>query len=606
MSTLTVTNAAELQSALASAQGGDVISLAAGNYGNVTINKNFASDVTITSQSSSSPAVLQSLTVNSSSHLVFDGLSVNFTPSASTVTWTPAVSINNSSSITFAHSTVTGGNAITGVDPSATSTDSTGNVIGLATGYGVLISKSTGVTLSGDDISHFYKGVVIASSDYVTVQGSDLHDTRTTPIVAGGGNHITIDSNHIHDVNPWHWGSGDHADFLALWTNAGQASASTDIKVTNNLMEQGSGTAVLGMWLQGGDIGYTNVVISGNTFLNGNFQGITIWDVTGASIDHNTLLQTSGSDYKSAPGILLSGGSESISVHDNITGSVNDQSGSTGALANTLSNNTLVTKWTATAAGYYSSALVGVVDAMADHSSIFSYVLSQLSSKISGDAVSSAAEAITGTAGDDVLASAGTAPTTSIYGGAGADTISGGSTYSYLRGEDGNDLIIAKAGFNDMNGNAGNDTIYGGPGSDWLAGGKDDDLLIAGSGPNQVLYGNMGNDSLVGGPGGDTLRGGQGNDTIIGGSGNDWIAGDKGDDVIYGGRGADSFHVFAGTGTDWIADFNSAEGDRVVLDAGLTYTVSYDGANMIISLNTGDRVVLAGVNPATVGTWLAT
>jgi len=40
---------------------------------------------------------------------------------------------------------------------------------------------------------------------------------------------------------------------------AGQTSASTDIKITNNLMEQGKGTAVLGMWMQGGDIGYTNV-----------------------------------------------------------------------------------------------------------------------------------------------------------------------------------------------------------------------------------------------------------------------------------------------------------------------------------------------------------
>ena len=604
MSTLYVTSTAELQSALASAQGGDVISLASGNYGDVTINKNFSSDVTITSQSSSAPAVLQSLTVNSSSHLVFDGLSVNFTPTASTVTWTPAVSINNSSSITFAHSTVTGGNAITGVASSATSTDSTGNVIGLATGYGVLISKSTGVTLSGDDVSHFYKGVVIASSDYVTVQGSNLHDTRTTPIVAGGGNHITIDSNHIYDVNPWHWGSGDHADFLAMWTNAGQTTASTDIKITNNLMEQGSGTAVLGMWLQGGDIGYTNVVISGNTFLNGNFQGITIWDVTGASIDHNTLLQTSGSDYKSAPGILLSGGAESISVHDNITGSVNDQSGSTGALANTTANNTLVTKWTATAAGYYSSALVGVVDAMSDHSSIYNYVLSQLSSKGS-DAVSSPVESITGTAANEVLTSAGTASSTTIYGGAGDDTITGGSTNSYLRGDDGNDVIIAKAGFNDMNGNAGNDTIYGGPGADWLAGGKGDDVLIAGTGANQVLYGNMGDDSLVGGPGGDTLRGGQGNDTIVGGSGNDWISGDKGDDLIYGGPGADTFHASAGSGVDWIADFNSAEGDRVALDPGLTYTVTYSNGNMVITLNTGDVVVLAGVNPATVGTWLA-
>ena len=602
MSTVTVSSTSELQAALSSAQGGDIISLAAGNYGDVTINKNFASDVTITSQSAGSPAVFQSLTINSSSHLRLDGLDVNFTPTTGTVTWTPAVSINSSSDITFAHSTVTGGDAVSGVADYSSALDSTGNVMGRATGYGVLIGKSSGVTLDGLDVSHFYKGVVIATSDYVTVEHSDVHDTRTTPIVAGGGNHITIDSNHIHDVNPWHWGSGDHADFLALWTNAGQASASTDIKVTNNFMEQGNGTAVLGMWLQGGTPGYTDVLISGNTFLNGNFQGITLWDVAGASVDHNTMLQTSGSDYKSAPGVLLSSGSENISVHDNIAGSYNDQSGSVGTLANTLSNNTLVTKWAASAAGYYSASLVSVVDGLSDYSSVFSYVLSHLSGK-STDTV--APESITGGASNDLLVSAGVSASTTIMGGSGADSIYGGATSSYLRGEDGNDLIVSKGGFNDINGNAGNDTLYGGTGGDWLAGGRDNDLIIGGGGNGQILYGNMGADTLQGGAGNEIIRGGQDDDVISGGAGNDWISGDKGTDMISGGAGADTFHFGPGSGVDWIQDFNSADGDRVQLDAGSSYVLRYDGFNMIVDLGNGDTLVLAGQTPTTLGTWLA-
>lgn len=603
MSTVTVSSASELQTALSTAQGGDVISLAAGNYGDVKINSSFASDVTITSQSAGSPAVFQSLTINSSAHLRLDGLSVNFAPNTGTVTWTPAVSINGSSDITFAHSTVVGGDAVSGVADSAATLDSTGNVIGRATGYGVLVGKSSAITLDGLDVSHFYKGVVIATSDYVTVSNSNLHDTRTTPIVAGGGNHITIASNHIHDVNPWHWGSGDHADFLAMWTNAGQAGASTDIRVVNNFMEQGNGTAVLGMWLQGGTPGYTDVVISGNTFLNGNFQGITLWDVTGANVDHNTMLQTTGSDYKSAPGILLSSGSENISVHDNIAGSFNDQSGSSGALANILSNNTLVTKWSAGAAGFYASSLVSAVDGLSDFGSVYSFVQSQLSAKVA--VAAAATEALNGGAANDLLVSAGTSASTTIMGGAGADTIYGGSTSSYLRGEDGADLIVAKGGFNDINGNAGSDTIYGGAGADWLAGGKDNDLIIGGGGNGQILYGNAGADTLQGSSANEIIRGGQDDDVISGGAGNDWISGDKGTDMISGGAGADTFHFGPGSGVDWIQDFSSAEGDRVVLDAGASYVLRYDGFNMIVDLGNGDTLVLAGQSPSTLGTWLA-
>jgi Ca2+-binding RTX toxin-like protein len=601
MSTVTVSSAAELQSALSSAQAGDTISLAAGNYGDLSVyGKNFTSDVTITSQSAGA-AVFQSLKLDNSSHIHLDGLTVNYVATASTVTWSPAVEFNASNNITFTHSTVLGANAVSGVAQSATATDSTGNVIGLATGRGILVGVSNNVVIDDVDVSHFHKGIVIATSDYVTVSHSDVHDTRTTPIVAGGGNHITIDSNHLYDVNPWRFGpSGDHADYLALWTNAGQSSPSTDIKVTNNLMEQGAGQPVLGMWLQGGDAGYTNIQISGNAILAGNSQGIVLSETTGGVIDHNVLLQTSGSK-SDAPFILLAVGSGNISVHDNFTSSTNDTSGSTGALANTFADNHIVQSSNSAAAGYYSGQLITLIDQLTNYSTIYNLASANLPGLGASPVLG---ETITGGPGADLLASTNAAGGSTIWGGAGSDTIYGGTLTNVLRGEDGNDVIYAQHGFNDVNGNAGADTIYGGDGNDWLVGGRDNDEIHGGAG-DQILYGNLGDDTLTGGTGGDTIRGGQGDDIMTGGAGNDWMSGDLGNDTITGGAGADTFHTFAGAGIDRILDFNSAEGDRVMIDPGTSYTLRFDGANMIVDMGGSDQLILVGVTPSTIGTWLA-
>jgi Ca2+-binding RTX toxin-like protein len=603
MSTVTVTSAAELQSALSAAQAGDTISLAAGNYGDVAIyGKNFASDVTITSQTAGA-AVFHSLKLDNSSHIDLDGVTVNYTATAATTTYTSAVEFNASSYITLTHSTITGGNAITGAAQSATGTDDTGNVLGLATGRGITVGVSNHVTINDVDVAHVYKGIVIATSDYVTVSNSEVHDTRTTPIVAGGGNHITIDSNHLYDVNPWRFGpTGDHADYLAMWTNAGQASASTDIKVTNNLMEQGAGQPVLGMWLQGGSVGYTNVQISGNTIMGGNFQGIVIWDVTGGTIDHNVLLQTSGMNNEDAPSILLTDGAEQISVHDNFTSAVNDKSGSTGALANTFADNHIVQMWNSSGAGYYTSKLISLIEQAGSYSSLYSFASANLPG-LGGSPV--AGETITGGLGADLLTSTNVAGGSRIWGGGGSDTLYGGSIGGTLRGEDGNDVIYAQHGFNDVNGNAGADTIFGGDGNDWLVGGRDNDEIHGGSGA-QILYGNLGDDILIGGSGSEIIRGGQGADVMTGGAGNDWMSGDLGNDTITGGAGADTFHTFAGAGLDRITDFNSAQGDRVMIDAGTSYTLRFDGANMIVDMGGSDQLVLVGVTPSTIGTWLTT
>ena len=191
----------------------------------------------------------------------------------------------------------------------------------------------------------------------------------------------------------------------------------------------------------------------------------------------------------------------------------------------------------------------------------------------------------------------GNSAANNISGGAGADSIDGGVGADYLRGDDGDDAMVGGAGFDDMNGNVGNDTLSGGADGDWVVGGKDNDRLFGEDG-GDIVYGNLGNDTCDGGTGDDIVRGGQGEDVLYGGDGADWLSGDRGNDTITGGQGADVFHAFSGCGLDRVLDFQSAQGDRIQLDAGTAYNVMQSGADTIVDLGGGDQVVLVGVTAA--------
>ena len=211
--------------------------------------------------------------------------------------------------------------------------------------------------------------------------------------------------------------------------------------------------------------------------------------------------------------------------------------------------------------------------------------------------------------GDDSIT--GTSESDTLWGGAGNDTIDGGGSPSdvasggdYLRGGEGADVIRGGAGAEDINGNQGNDTVHGGAGDDWVVGGKDDDLLYGDEGVD-IVYGNLGNDTCDGDGGNDLIRGGQGDDSLSGGAGDDWLSGDRGDDTLSGGAGADVFHSFGAAGLDRVTDFNLAEGDRVQLDPGTTYTVSQSGADVVIDMAGGGQMLLVGVSMASLtGAWI--
>jgi Ca2+-binding RTX toxin-like protein len=130
------------------------------------------------------------------------------------------------------------------------------------------------------------------------------------------------------------------------------------------------------------------------------------------------------------------------------------------------------------------------------------------------------------------------------------------------------------------------------------------DTVLGGQGADS-LQGGQGGDYLSGDLGDDVLRGGQGDDQLLGGAGDDFLSGDVGADTLTGGAGADTFHISVGSGVDLVTDFNPAEGDRVLLEPGTSYTVSQVGADVHVDLAGGGELVLAHVQLSSLaGGWI--
>ena len=197
-----------------------------------------------------------------------------------------------------------------------------------------------------------------------------------------------------------------------------------------------------------------------------------------------------------------------------------------------------------------------------------------------------------GNAGNDTVN--GDAGKDLVCGGKGDDVVFGGADGDLMFGDLGDDVLQGNTGQDTLSGGAGEDSLHGGQDSDVLLGGADSDLLLGDRG-DDFLQGNTGADTLQGGIGNDLLHGGQGDDVLIGGEGDDSLAGDLGDDVLAGGLGADLFIAIAGMGVDRVLDFHAGEGDRVYIDPQANYRLVQDGADGVIDMGGGNRLILADV-----------
>ena len=198
-------------------------------------------------------------------------------------------------------------------------------------------------------------------------------------------------------------------------------------------------------------------------------------------------------------------------------------------------------------------------------------------------------EVLAGNKGSDILAANGA--NTVLQGGQGSDRLRGSGFADELFGGDGADTIFGAQGddfiFGGDTSNDKRDLVYGGGGNDRIDGGHGNDELRGDAG-NDTIAGGFGADTILGGNGDDVLTGSSFSDRIIGGQGKDFINGGFGFDRLVGGSDADQFfHVgVRGHGSDWVQDYDSAEGD--VLRTGIARSSASDYLVRFADTGAGD------------------
>lgn len=282
-----VTNRDDLYGALKTAQAGDVIELAPGNYGSIALkNLKFAQDVVVRSLDSGNQAVLTGLDVSQSAGLVFQNLELDVTAQPSN-----SVKITTSERITIQGSWIHGSLDGTPMgDPS-----------------GMTIRESRHITVVDSKFEQLFNALSFLDGEHYTFSGNTFRDLRVDAIRGGGASHVTVKNNFFTDFYPV---KGDHGDAIQFWTAKTTASA-TDIVITGNVYLRGEGLPVQGIFIKddsGGKYPYVDIKISDNLIVGSLWNGITLEHATGGEITGNKVLSMPGQNarIRVASDVLLS------------------------------------------------------------------------------------------------------------------------------------------------------------------------------------------------------------------------------------------------------------------------------------------------------------
>ncbi len=315
-----VASTTELYAALSSAEGGDRIELAAGDYGSLNITGvTFSSDVTIVSADPANPAIVRDLDIRDSSHLVFDGILFDYVNAAEDPNSVVKLAyVYNSAFITIRNSVFDGDEV-----PSESGSGDYG------TGFGLVVKDSDNVVIENNEFFDFYKALTVNYSTNIDASYNDAHSLRSDGFNFVSVDGLLVEGNWIHDFkrDP---STGDHADMIQFWTVSGEM-ASQNVIIRGNFLDTGTGDYTQALFMQTGLVGgsyeddvWKNILIEDNVIYADHGHGITVGETDGLVVSNNTLLQdpyVNDPRFNSGwpPKINLNSESINVTVEGNIT-----------------------------------------------------------------------------------------------------------------------------------------------------------------------------------------------------------------------------------------------------------------------------------------------
>ncbi len=300
VSTVVATNDAELANAIKNAKSGDTIQLAPGNYSTIQMTGGangqikvgatvipggvpaITSAVTITSQSATNMAVIQSIDVRNSGHWHFKALSIR--PVKSALTSTAAVNFSGSDSA-LEDSIITFGDAT-----NWSAADWVANA-----GNGVTLN-GTSVLIRNNTFTNVNTGIVV----YSNATSSSVKNNTIDGIGGDGiqvlSNNVTVDSNVFKNFKKIN-SNGD--DCMQSWGTAtgtiNQEMTVKGVTVQNNLClnNEGSGDPLYDIALQGfgaADSSMQNWTVKNNVFIGTAANGMVYSGAVNMNLQNNTII----------------------------------------------------------------------------------------------------------------------------------------------------------------------------------------------------------------------------------------------------------------------------------------------------------------------------
>lgn len=295
MAEIYVSSAAQLLSALSTAKGGDIIKLASGNYGSISLsNLNFASDVTITSADGNQGATFSTLSISTSSNLRIDGVHVS-SPSNS---GTAVVQIADCTNIDFVNSEVNG--KVDQVYPIAGPT------------FGIYVTgDSSNIVVQNNYVHDVLNGMAFFGTENLKLIGNNVDYVGSDAFKFASVDTALIENN----IGPRYiYSTADaHEDFMQF-----QGGASSNIVIRGNIFLPQNDVSAQGIFVAGNG-GHSNITIEQNIIYTGMTNGIYVSDTSsGVVVRYNTVLNALGDDGASR--IIASGATVEYNIYSTKSG----------------------------------------------------------------------------------------------------------------------------------------------------------------------------------------------------------------------------------------------------------------------------------------------
>lgn len=281
---------------LTAAMPGKVIALPGGQYGILTLKGGggaAGNPLVIKAADPANPPRFSGLLLDSTAHVVLDGLVFNYRFAAADPLWIQPFRVGKSQDVMIRNA-LFDGDVATGV----AAVDN-----GFPYGIGLTVRDCDGFTLQSSEIRGFYRGLGINDSDNVTLHANDIHALRSDGLNIAQVTNLLIDDNYIHDFLR-SMASADHSDMIQFWTTQTTAP-SHDITIRDNVMDSGVGDYTQSIFMRnelvdqkkaGHEMFYRNITITGNVIINAHLHGITVGEVDGLLIANNTLIANPASN----------------------------------------------------------------------------------------------------------------------------------------------------------------------------------------------------------------------------------------------------------------------------------------------------------------------